>query len=228
MSMKVFEKIYHRAAERKGSEAALKAKLNQPLSTESLLALSDDQWLEEFTRKIFQSGFYWAVVDNKWDGFREVFWQFSIEKLLMMSPEMYEQRGQDERIIRNAQKVKSIADNCHMIFEVQQQHGRFSEFVANWPEDNIVGLWLYLKKHGSRLGGNTGPYALRVLGKDTFLLSKDVETVLRAEEIIDGGLQSQKSLQAAQQFFNEMHQYSGLSLQELSQIVSMSVGDNIR
>lgn len=146
----------------------------------------------------------------------------------MMSPEMYEQRSQDERIIRNAKKVKSIADNCHMIFEVQQQHGRFSEFVANWPEDNIVGLWLYLKKHGSRLGGNTGPYALRVLGKDTFLLSKDVETVLRAEEIIDGGLQSQKSLQAAQQFFNEMRQYSGLSLQELSQIVSMSVGDNIR
>ncbi|MEQ2352267.1 DNA-3-methyladenine glycosylase I [Pseudoalteromonas piscicida] len=226
--MKVFEKIYHRAAERKGSEAALKAKLSQPLSTTSLLALSDDQWLEEFTRKIFQSGFYWAVVDNKWDGFREVFWQFSIEKLLMMSPEMYEQRSQDERIIRNAKKVKSIADNCHMIFEVQQQHGRFSEFVANWPEDNIVGLWLYLKKHGSRLGGNTGPYALRVLGKDTFLLSKDVETVLRAEEIIDGGLQSQKSLQAAQQYFNEMRQYSGLSLQELSQIVSMSVGDNIR
>ncbi|WP_462153375.1 DNA-3-methyladenine glycosylase I [Pseudoalteromonas piscicida] len=226
--MKVFEKIYHRAAERKGSEVALKAKLSQPLSTASLLALSDDQWLEEFTRKIFQSGFYWAVVDNKWDGFREVFWQFSIEKLLMMSPEMYEQRSQDERIIRNAKKVKSIADNCHMIFEVQQQHGRFSEFVANWPEDDIVGLWLYLKKHGSRLGGNTGPYALRVLGKDTFLLSKDVETVLRAEDIIDGGLQSQKSLQATQQFFNEMRQYSGLSLQELSQIVSMSVGDNIR
>ena len=146
----------------------------------------------------------------------------------MMSPEMYEQRSQDERIIRNAKKVKSIADNCHMIFAVQQQYGRFSDFVAHWPEDNIVGLWLYLKKHGSRLGGNTGPYALRVLGKDTFLLSKDVETVLRAEKIIDGGLQSQKSLQSAQQFFNEMRQYSGLSLQELSQIVSMSVGDNIR
>ncbi|NUZ11422.1 DNA-3-methyladenine glycosylase I [Pseudoalteromonas sp. McH1-7] len=226
--MNVFDNIYQRAAQRKGSEAALVAKLSKPLSPESLRALSDDQWLEEFTRKVFQSGFYWSVVDNKWEGFREVFWQFSVDKLLMMSPEMYEQRSQDERIIRNAKKVKSIADNCHMIFEVQQQYGRFSEFVASWPEDNIVGLWLYLKKHGARLGGNTGPYALRVLGKDTFLLSKDVETVLRAEAIIDGGLQSQKSLLAAQQFFNEMRQYSGFSLQELSQIVAMSVGENVR
>ncbi|HAG41377.1 MAG TPA: 3-methyladenine DNA glycosylase, partial [Pseudoalteromonas sp.] len=40
--------------------------------------------------------------------------------------------------------------------------------VANWPGDDTIGLWAYLKKHGARLGGNTGPYALRALGKDTF------------------------------------------------------------
>ena len=146
----------------------------------------------------------------------------------MMSPEMYEQRSQDERIIRNAKKVQTIAQNCQMIFEVQQQHGRFSDFIAQWPEDDIVGLWLYLKKHGARLGGNTGPYALRAMGKDTFLLSRDVETVLRAEEVIDGGLQSKKSLYAAQQWFNQMKEHSGLSYQALSQIVAMSVGDNLR
>ncbi|WP_440056167.1 DNA-3-methyladenine glycosylase I [Pseudoalteromonas sp. T1lg65] len=226
--MTLFEKIYQRAAQRKGGEAQLALRLTKPLEAKQLLSLSDDAWLDEFTRKVFQSGFYWSVVDNKWPGFREVFWDFSIEKLLMMSPEMYEQRSQDERIIRNAKKVKSIAHNCQMIFEVQQQHGSFSQFIADWPENDIVGLWLYLKKHGDRLGGNTGPYALRMMGKDTFLLSKDVETVLRSEEIIEGGLQSKKSLTAAQHFFNELQQQSGLSLQELSQIVSMSVGENVR
>jgi len=39
-----------------------------------------------------------------------------------------------------------------------------------------------LKKHGQRLGGNTGPYALRLLGKDTFILSSDVEGYLRAKK----------------------------------------------
>ena len=226
--MQQFDSIYQRAVARKGSAAALENKISQPLSVVQLKQYSDDQWLEEFTRKIFQSGFYWSVVNSKWDGFREVFWQFSVEKLLMMSPEMYEQRSQDERIIRNAKKVQTIAQNCQMIFEVQQQHGRFSDFIAQWPEDDIVGLWLYLKKHGARLGGNTGPYALRAMGKDTFLLSRDVESVLRAEEVIDGGLQSKKSLYAAQQWFNQMKAHSGLSYQALSQIVAMSVGDNLR
>lgn len=53
-----------------------------------------------------------------------------------------------------------------------------------------------------------------------------VESYLRAHKIIDGGLQTKKSLTAAQAFFNEMQKQSGLSLQELSLIVAYSVGDN--
>ena len=102
----------------------------------------------------------------------------------------------------------------------------FNEFIAQWPVDDIVGLWAWLKKHGARLGGNTGPYSLRAMGKDTFLLSRDVESYLRAHKIIDGGLQSKKSLAAIQSFFNEMRAQSGLSLQEISQTISYSVGDN--
>ena len=66
----------------------------------------------------------------------------------------------------------------------------------------------------------------KYLYKDTFLLSRDVESYLRAHKIIDGGLQTKKSLTAAQAFFNEMQKQSGLSLQELSLIVAYSVGDN--
>ncbi|TMO79849.1 3-methyladenine DNA glycosylase [Pseudoalteromonas sp. S3776] len=224
--MEKFSDIYKRAVERKGSEKMLKLLLAKPLSKKALSALSDDDWLEEFTRKVFQSGFYWSVINSKWPGFREVFWQFSVDKLLMMPPDMLEQKATDERIIRNYKKVKTIPENAYMIHEIAQQHGSFSKFVANWPNDDIIGLWAYLKKHGARLGGNTGPYALRALGKDTFLLSRDVESYLRAHKIIDGGLQTKKSLTAAQAFFNEMQKQSGLSLQELSLIVAYSVGDN--
>ncbi|KZN48924.1 DNA-3-methyladenine glycosylase I [Pseudoalteromonas luteoviolacea] len=221
-----FNDIYDRACERKGGEANLRVLLSDPLKNSVLSTYSDDLWLEEFTRKIFQSGFYWSVVNGKWDGFREVFWDFSVDKLLYMSPEMYEQRAQDERIIRNFKKVQSIAINCHMIYELQQEHGSFSELIASWPSEDIINLWLLLKKRGNRLGGNTGPFALRALGKDTFLMTKDVETYLRANGVIDGGLQSLKSLKAAQQHFNELQQSSGLSLTALSQLIAFSVGDN--
>jgi len=224
--MEKFSDIYKRAVERKGSEKMLKLLLAKPLSTKQLVTLSDDDWLEEFTRKVFQSGFYWSVINSKWAGFREVFWDFSVEKLLMMPPDMLEQKASDERIVRNYKKVKTITENAYMIHEVTAQHGSFSQFIANWPSEDIIGLWAYLKKHGARLGGNTGPYALRALVKDTFLLSRDVESYLRAHKIIDGGLQTKKSLIAAQAFFNELHQQSGLSMQELSLIVAYGVGDN--
>ncbi len=224
--MEKFSDIYKRAVERKGSEKMLKLLLAKPLSTKQLVTLSDDDWLEEFTRKVFQSGFYWSVINSKWAGFREVFWDFSVEKLLMMPPDMLEQKASDERIVRNYKKVKTITENAYMIHEVTAQHGSFSQFIANWPSEDIIGLWAYLKKHGARLGGNTGPYALRALGKDTFLLSRDVESYLRAHKIIDGGLQTKKSLIAAQAFFNELQQQSGLSMQELSLIVAYGVGDN--
>ncbi|WP_404341455.1 DNA-3-methyladenine glycosylase I [Pseudoalteromonas mariniglutinosa] len=224
--MEKFNEIYQRAVARKGGEGMLQTLLSAPLSHAELQDLDDDMWLEEFTRKIFQSGFYWSVINNKWSGFREVFWDFNLAKLLMMSPEMLEQKACDERIVRNFKKVQTIPENAYMIHEVAEQHGSFSQFIAEWPTDDIIGLWAYLKKHGARLGGNTGPYTLRTLGKDTFLLSRDVESYLRAHKIIDGGLQTKKSLLAAQHFFNDLQQQSGYSLTSLSQLVAYGVGDN--
>ncbi|WP_105169389.1 DNA-3-methyladenine glycosylase I [Pseudoalteromonas sp. T1lg23B] len=224
--METFNNILARASNRKGSESTVLSLLSESKTSTQLAMLSDSDWLEEFTRKVFQSGFYWSVINAKWDGFRDVFWNFDVNKLLMMSPEMLEQRANDERIVRNYKKVMTIPVNCLMIHETAQVHGSFAQFIANWPADDIVGLWLYLKKHGARLGGNTGPFALRAMGKDTFILSRDVEAYLRAHEIIDGGLHSKKSLLGAQTFFNTLVEQSGWTLQSLSQLVALSVGDN--
>ena len=182
--MEKFNDIYQRAVTRKGSEEMLLALLSDPLDSADIAKMHDDLWLEELTRKVFQSGFYWSVINSKWSGFREVFWDFSVEKLLMMPPDMLEQKASDERIIRNFKKVQTIPENAYMIHEVAEKHGSFSQFVADWPVNNIIGLWAYLKKHGARLGGNTGPYALRAMGKDTFLLSRDVENYLRAHVFV--------------------------------------------
>lgn len=226
--MEKFCDIYDRAAERKGGSHILDDLLSQPKTRDELLKVSGNQWLEEFTRKIFQSGFYWSVIDNKWPGFREVFWNFDVSKLIMMSPEQLEKCAGDERIVRNYKKVMTVPANASMIHYSTQENGvNFSEFIANWPGEDIIGLWAWLKKHGVRLGGNTGPYALRAMGKDTFLLSRDVEAYLRAHKIVEGGIQTKKSLTQAQTFFNELQQESGLSLQEISQTISMSVGDNV-
>ncbi len=87
--------IYERACERKGGEALLEALLPESPGNAQLAALSSDRYLAEFTRKIFQSGFVWRVVDNKWANFEEIFWNFDIERLLMMPEEMLERKAKD-------------------------------------------------------------------------------------------------------------------------------------
>jgi 3-methyladenine DNA glycosylase Tag len=168
----------------------------------------------------------WRVVQNKWPNFEESFFNFDIEKVLMMPEEMMERKASDPKIIRNFNKVKTIKANAEMIFEQQQQGHSFAEFIAHWPSDDIIGLWAHLKKHGQRLGGNTGPYALRALGKDTFLLSRDVEAYFRAHDIITGGIQTKSSLNAIQASFNSWQQQGDLSLGQLSRLIAYATGDN--
>lgn len=221
-----YQALYQRACERKGGPHALEALLSKPLRNDQVASLADDRFLAEFSKKVFQSGFVWRVVRDKWPAFERLFFEFSIDKVLLMPDEMLEQRAQDPSIIRNYRKVKTIRDNALMIESVRQEHGSFGRFVANWPGEDIIGLWAFLKRHGARLGGNTGPYALRFLGKDTFLLSRDVSGYFLQRNIISGGVTSKRSLSAIQASFNHLQQQSGRSLQELSQLISMSVGDN--
>ncbi|OEE68337.1 3-methyladenine DNA glycosylase [Enterovibrio norvegicus FF-33] len=226
MTLEKFSDIYYRAATRKGSNSALEQRLSYPKPTEDLLKIPDDRWLAMFSQKIFQSGMNWQVVRNKWPGFEEVFWGFDIEKMCLIPPEMWEKKATNPAIIRHLGKVMTIPHNAQMIQHASRDRGSFSQFIADWPSADIIGLWAYLKKQGNRLGGNTGPYSLRLMGKDTFILSGDVEAYLRAHNIIDGGRDTRKSLQAAQDAFNFWHAESGRPFCQISQIIAFSVGDN--
>jgi len=226
-----FEKLYQRAAQRKGGSKPLALLLGDNTVDEhgndfSLSSLSDDRILSAFTKKIFQSGFVWRVVENKWPNFEESFFDFNIEKILMMPEEMMERKAQDPKIIRNFNKVRTIKANAQMIFDQQQNGISFTQFIAQWPSNDLIGLWAYLKKEGQRLGGNTGPYALRTLGKDTFLLTRDIEAYFRAHDIISGGLQTKTSLNAIQNSFNTWQQECDLNLSQLSRLVAYATGDN--
>ena len=222
-----YDNLYERACERKGGSDVVESLLPTTATQAHLSGLGSDRYLAEFTRKVFQSGFVWRIVNHKWPHFEEVFWGFDIERLLMMPDDMLERKASDPGIIRNFSKVKTVLDNALMISDTERREDKtFGEVVASWPDDDVIGLWLFLKKHGSRLGGNTGPYALRTLGVDTFLMTADVEFFLRENDIIDSGTHSLRALKATQTYFNDLREESGRSLSELSRLVSLGVRRN--
>ncbi|MDC8832377.1 DNA-3-methyladenine glycosylase I [Alteromonas gilva] len=227
MAVESFDAIYARAAERKGGSKGLEYIVSQPLSAADVGVLPDDRVLSEFTKKVFQSGFVWRVIEQKWPEFEALFFNFDIDKILLMSDEMLEQRASDKRIVRNLKKVMTIRDNALMLHDIRLTHGvSFGQFANQFQGARIIELWHHLKQHGARLGGNTGPYALRTLGIDTFILSRDVEGYFRAYDLISGGLTSKRSQTTIAETFAHWQQESGRSLQEISQIVAYSCGDN--
>ncbi|PCJ51113.1 MAG: 3-methyladenine DNA glycosylase [Gammaproteobacteria bacterium] len=224
--MEKFLTIYERALERKNGEQNLQSLMPSQVSNSQLINFSNAEYLAAMTKKIFQSGFVWRVVENKWDGFEQVFWGFDPDKLVYASDEQIERMAQDKRIIRNYIKVKAVRENAYFIQDVAKSHDNFGSFIAQWPSSDITQLWLYLKKNGCRLGGNTGPYFLRAMGKDTFLLTRDIVSYLINHGLVDRQPNSLRDLKLVQSTFNDWQQESGRSMAELSKIIACSVGEN--
>lgn len=224
--MENFSVIYERAVERKGGKKALELLLPERITKKQLKAIPDRDYLAAMTKKIFQSGFIWRVVENKWDGFEEVFWGFEPYKLELASDEQIANMAQDTRIIRNYIKVKAVRENAYFVKEISDKYNGFGRFIADWPVDEITQLWLYLKKEGCRLGGNTGPYFLRAMGKDTFLLTRDIVTYLIGQGLVDRHPNSQRDLKLVQTTFNNWQQQSGRSMAEVSKILACTIGEN--
>ena len=218
-----FKQIYSRAIGRKG-EQALAASLPRVKTRQALIRATDDSYLSEMAKCVFRSGFVWKIVEKKWSNFEIAFAGFNPKAIASFSDERLESLAQDKSIIRNMTKILSTRENAKFILETIPEHKSFGRFLADWPEDDIVGLLLYLKKHGSRLGGHTVQYFLRFVGKDTFMFSKDVVTVLVAEGIVDKEPTSQRALRATQEAFNHWREETGLPYSHLSRIMAASVG----
>ena len=222
--MTSFQSIYDIAAKNRGSEELLEAILPKHKTPETLAELTDDRYLSMMTRCVFRAGFVWRVIDNKWSGFESAFANFNPMAVAHFSDERLEELAQDRSIVRNFTKIVSVRNNAVYVLDKQRSHGSFGAFIAEWPTNNITGLWLELKKKGCRLGGNSGPMMLRSMGKDTFLMTKDVCAALVNHGFVDKiSPTSQRDLKQVETVFGALRDQSGRSLCEISRILACTV-----
>lgn len=221
--MRDYQWLYEYCLNRFGSVAALEARLPQPRSAAELRALSDDRYLSQIALRVFRAGLKHSLVDAKWPAFEQVFFGFDPEKVVLMGAEHLERLMQDTRLIRHLGKLKSVPRNAQFILDVQREKGSFGALIADWPVDDIVGLWKYLTKHGSQLGGLSAPRFLRMVGKDTFTPTDDVVAALKAQQIIDKVPTSQKDRALVQDVFNQWQAQSGRPLCQLSVMLAHTV-----
>jgi 3-methyladenine DNA glycosylase Tag len=190
-----------------------------------LIATQDDRILSAMTWRIFCAGLKRSLVDSKWPAFEKAFFGFDPEKVSLMSDDHLDALMQNRDLIRHFGKIKATRINALMIHEVSQKQGGFGHFLADWPvEDTVVGLWGFLKKEGAQLGGNSGAYALRIVGRDSPVLTDDVVVALKAQGVIDKRPTAKRDLTLVQEAFNHWHNESGFDLCQISRLLARSIG----
>lgn len=224
--MRQFSEIYAQAAERKGGEATLEALVaeHRPRSRAELAAAPDDRWLSQMTRCVFQAGFNWKVIDNKWPGFEAAFHGFEPRINAAMSDDEFDARLKDTRIVRNAQKILSVRHNAQFLVDLAAEHGSAARFFADWPDEDFAGLLEVMKKRAARLSGETAMRFFRFMGRPSYITSRDVSAALIAAGVIDKPPSSRRDLQAVQAAFNAWMAETGRDLTSLSRVLALSTG----
>lgn len=221
--MKSFKWIYEHVQQHKSGED-IEALLPVPKSVEQLKLTPDDRIFSDMTRRVFRAGLKHSVVDNKWPEFEKAFYGFDPEKISLMSDEQLENLMQNDKLIRHWGKIKSTRTNAIFMQDIAKEHGSFANMLAKWPTDNIIGLWEMMKKRGNQLGGNSGPYFLRMIGKDTFILTDDVVAALKAQGVVEKKPTAKRDLIKVQETFNQWQQESGRPLCQISRLLAFTVG----
>lgn len=220
-----FAEIYDGALRRfAGDQVALEAYLPVPCTEAELCALADDRYLSLMTQRIFRAGLKHSVVDARWPDFEEAFWGFVPRKMVLLDGGHFERLMSNAKLIRHLPKMKSIPVNAQMILQQSAEHGSFGRFIASWPSSDIVGLWRFLQKNGAQLGGVSAAAFLRMVGKDTFMLDRDLTAALRARNVLSKPASSRDDFARCQAVMSELSACSGRPLCHLSMLLSLTVG----
>ena len=223
MTLRKFSAIIALAEKHHGA-AGVKAKLAEQRREHRTLDQKDSRFLAGIARAIFSAGFSWDVVEQKWPGFEKAFDKFEPKKVAAYGAKDIARLMKDAGIVRNGPKIKATIGNARFVRDIAEEHGSFGAFLKSWPASDQVGLMDYLKRYGSRLGGNSGMYFLRFNGWDAFILSADVTKALIREGVIDKAPTSKAAMRAVQEAFNAWTSETGRAQREISRILALSVG----
>jgi len=221
--MRTFDEIFEIAAERKGGADIVEGLLPEIKTPEEIRKIPDDRILAQMTRGVFQAGFSWKVIDKKWPGFEEAFEGFVPVRWKFMSDDDLDSLLKDTRIVRNGPKILTVRDNAIMLCDLEDEYGSAAKCIADWPMEDFVGLLEMLKKRGSRLGGMTGQYVLRFLGKDGWALGRDVAAALIREGVVDKTPTGKGAMRAVQNAFNDWSAESGRPFAHISRMLALSI-----
>lgn len=96
----------------------------------------DSGYLEQLTKAVFQAGFSWSVIRQKWPNFVAAFDNFDVDVVADYDAPDMERLLADAGIVRNGRKIQATIANARTIRELRQRHGSFAGYLRSmdgWP-----------------------------------------------------------------------------------------------
>ncbi len=98
---------------------------------EKILPKDSSDYLRVMTKAVFQAGFNWKVIENKWPGFEDVFQQFDPYKVATFDDAKISEITQDKRIVRNKSKISATVHNAQTMVEKINKYGDFGKYLSS-------------------------------------------------------------------------------------------------
>lgn len=129
---------------------------------------TDDGHFERMTMEVFQCGLSWKIVLVKTPALREVFRNFSIDKVARFTKRDVDRLVNDERIIRNRRKIEATVDNAKVFAELCREHGSYRDWLRKLPaktDEQVAAIYPLFKKTFRFMGPETTKCYLMGCGK---------------------------------------------------------------
>lgn len=134
-----------------------------PGAPEQIQPTSLNDYLEVMSKSVFQSGMSWKVVEAKWPGTREAFYDFDVKRVANFDERDLERLEQDKRVIRNSRKLAAVVSNAGRMLELDQEYGSFQKYLRS--QDGFDDRLQMIKKD-FKFMGPTGVYVfLYIVGE---------------------------------------------------------------
>ena len=130
---------------------------------EQIKPTSLNDYLEVMSKAVFQSGMSWRVVEAKWPGTREAFYDFDVHKVAAFDERDLDELSQDTRVIRNYRKLAAIVSNAQIMIALDGEYGTLQEYLRS--QDNFDATLDMVRKDFKFLGPTGIYFFLYVVGE---------------------------------------------------------------
>lgn len=92
---------------------------------------SDSGYLEILTKAIFQAGFSWGVIRDKWPNFCRAFDGFDVETVANYGARDVDRLLSDPGIVRNGRKVEATIQNARIMRGLIAEYGSIYNYLRS-------------------------------------------------------------------------------------------------